>query len=273
MPVGLVVTDLDGTLLGSERQLSAVDRQTLVELGRLGITRVVATGRSLFSARRVLDESFPIDFLAHTSGAGIVSWPLGHELRVRHMAPTAAAELTLALMARELDFMLHRAIPNNHRFYLRRTGRPNADFERRVQLYAAYAEALHGPLADGEPMCQGLVIEPATSASCYTELRDALSAFQVIRTTSPLDGRSTWIEIFPAGVSKADAAAWLRERERREQCLSVAVGNDFNDLELLEWADLAFVVDNSPAELRQRYTTVASNDEGGFSEAVRRALS
>jgi hydroxymethylpyrimidine pyrophosphatase-like HAD family hydrolase len=273
MPVGMIVTDLDGTLLGSGRQLSAVDRETLVQLGRLGITRVVATGRSLFSARRVLDESFPIDYLAHTSGAGIVSWPLARELRVRHMPATAAAELAAALMARELDFMLHHAIPNNHHFYLHRGGRANADFERRVQLYADYAEALPVPLLHRRPMCQGLVIEPSPGASCYASLRDALPAFQVIRTTSPLDGSSTWIEIFPAGVSKADAAAWLVEREGREQSLSVAVGNDFNDLDLLAWADLAFVVGNAPAELRGRYATVASNDEGGFSEAVERALS
>lgn len=272
MPVGMVVTDLDGTLLGSDRQLSAADRQTLVRLGRLGITRVVATGRSLFSARRVIDESFPIDFLAHTSGAGIVSWPAQRELRVQHMTATAAAELAAALIARELDFMLHHAIPDNHRFYLHRAGRANADFERRVQLYESHAEPLHMPWASREPMCQALVIDPAPSASCFFMLRDALPAFQVIRTTSPLDGSSTWIEIFPAGVSKADAAAWLREREGRGNELRVAIGNDFNDLDLLDWAERAFVVSNAPAELRQRFATVASNDAGGFSEAVRRAL-
>jgi hydroxymethylpyrimidine pyrophosphatase-like HAD family hydrolase len=142
-----------------------------------------------------------------------------------------------------------------------------------VQLYAAYAESLQVPFARGEQMCQGLVIEPSASASCYASLREALPAFQVIRTTSPLDGSSTWIEIFPAGVSKAEAAAWLREREGRGQSLSVAIGNDFNDLDLLDWADLAFVVSNAPAELRDRYATVASNDDGGFSDAVTRALS
>jgi HAD superfamily hydrolase (TIGR01484 family) len=273
MPVGMVVTDLDGTLLGSDRQLSAADRDALVHLGRLGITRVVATGRSLFSARRVMDESFPIDFLAHTSGAGIVSWPAQRELRVRHMAAASAAELAAALIARQLDFMLHHAIPDNHRFYLHRTGRSNADFERRVRLYEAHAESLRLPWVSRAPMCQALVIEPAPSAHCFSMLREALPAFQVIRTTSPLDGSSTWIEIFPAGVGKGDAAAWLLERERRGTALSVAIGNDYNDLELLEWADRAFVVSNAPAELRERYTAVASNDAGGFSEAVRQVLS
>jgi hydroxymethylpyrimidine pyrophosphatase-like HAD family hydrolase len=52
----------------------------------------------------------------------------------------------------------------------------------------------------------------------------------------------------------------------------LAVGNDYNDLELLDWADHAFVVANAPAELCARYALVASNDEAGFSEAVRIAL-
>jgi hydroxymethylpyrimidine pyrophosphatase-like HAD family hydrolase len=52
----------------------------------------------------------------------------------------------------------------------------------------------------------------------------------------------------------------------------MAVGNDYNDLELLDWAEHAFVVGNAPAELRARYATVASNDDAGFSEAVRIAL-
>lgn len=272
MSAGMVVTDLDGTLLGSRHQLSDTDRQTLVELGRLGVIRVVATGRSLFSARRVLDESFPIDFLAHTSGAGIVSWPDQRVLRVRHMPAPAAAELGAELMARELDFMLHHAIPDNHRFYMHRSGRPNPDFERRVRLYSAHAQALAVPLASDQVMCQGLVIEPAPSSGCHAALCEALPAFQVIRTTSPLDGSSTWIEIFPLGVSKAEAASWLEERAGIGRLPSVAIGNDFNDLDLLEWADLAFVVGNAPEELRERYSVVASNDASGFTQAVRRAF-
>lgn len=268
----MVVTDLDGTLLGSERQLSERDRRTLLELGRRGIARVVATGRSLFSARRVLAPDFPIDFIAHSSGAGISSWPDQRELRVHHMAAPLAAELIGELVARQLDFMLHRAIPDNHRFYAHRSGGTNLDFERRVQLYATYAEPLRLPFVSGAAMCQGLVIAPASSPGVYAALRDALSAFQVIRATSPLDGCSTWVEIFPPGVSKAQAASWLRHHQGLAHTSSVAVGNDYNDVDLLDWADLAYVTENAPAELRGRYAAVASNDKSGFSEAVSRAL-
>jgi hypothetical protein len=126
-------------------------------------------------------------------------------------------------------------------------------------------------------MCQAVLIEPSPPPGAQAELEAALPAFRVIRATSPLDGTSTWFEVFPRGVGKAAAAAWLlqelevlRPRAAAEHCVCVAVGNDYNDMDLLEWADFGFVVGNAPEDLRRRYPSVGSNRESGFSDAVRR---
>ena len=272
MALGIVVSDLDGTLLDSQRQLSPADRRTLLELGELGVVRVVATGRSLFSALRVIGDDWPIDFLVHASGAGISHWPSRELVKVEHMAPAAALDLALRLEARGLDFMLHHAVPENHRCLLHRTARQNRDFERRVELYASYMQPFARPLSVTEPMCQAVVIDPAPSPGSYPELSRELSDFSVIRTTSPLDGEATWIEVFPPGVCKSAAAHWLHQQRAPAGSRSLAVGNDYNDLDLLEWADLACVVANAPADLCARYRAVASHDASGFSEAVRHAL-
>jgi len=273
VPLGIVVSDLDGTLLDSHRCLSDADRGTLLKLGERGVVRVVATGRSLFSALRVVADDWPIDFLVHASGAGISHWPSRELVKVEHMQAPAAQALALHLQARGLDFMLHRAVPENHRCYLHRTARENHDFDRRVELYADYMQPFARPLAIAEPMCQAVVIDPAPSPGIYPELRRELSEFSVIRTTSPLDGTATWIEVFPGGVCKSAAARWLRQTRARAAGRSLAVGNDYNDLDLLDWADLGCVVANAPAELATRYLRVASNDASGFTEAVELALS
>jgi len=59
----MIITDLDGTLLTRERTVSNNDINTLVDLGKLNIPRIIATGRSVLSAKRVLSDNFPIDFL------------------------------------------------------------------------------------------------------------------------------------------------------------------------------------------------------------------
>ena len=48
----------------------------------------------------------------------------------------------------------------------------------------------------------------------------------------------------------------------------VAVGNDTDDRDLLEWARHAYVVANAAASLQRCYTVVASNDDQGFAEAM-----
>jgi len=272
VPLGIVVTDLDGTLLGSRHQLAEADRRTLLELGRRRILRVVSTGRSLHSALSVLPEDLPIDYLCHSSGAGIMRWADRHPLRSVNMAYAEAALLADELVRRELCFMLHFAIPDSHYFHLHRGKKPVPDFERRVARYAPFASPLSLPLAGPRDMSQALVIEPPQSGVVYAELVQALPGFQVIRTTSPFDGASTWIEIFPRGVNKASAAAWLLETVVGAGLECLAVGNDYNDLELLAWADHAFVVGNAPVDLLARFASVSSNDAAGFSAAVQRVL-
>jgi hydroxymethylpyrimidine pyrophosphatase-like HAD family hydrolase len=269
--LGIVVSDLDGTLLDSQHQLSAANRSALIELGQRGVVRVVATGRTLFSALRVVREDFPIDFLVCSSGAGICRWPSRELIQAQHMSAEAALRLARLLGARGLDFMLHHAIPDNHRCWFHRTARSNDDFERRRQLYASYMLPFGSLEEITGPMCQAVVIEPPPGLGCYLALRRELSEYSVLRATSPLDGASTWIEVFPAGVCKSAAAGWLQQAQA-PGTRSLAVGNDYNDVDLLDWADLGCVVGNAPAELRARYRRVASHDASGFSEAVRLAL-
>jgi hydroxymethylpyrimidine pyrophosphatase-like HAD family hydrolase len=49
---------------------------------------------------------------------------------------------------------------------------------------------------------------------------------------------------------------------------TAAIGNDYNDQDLLEWAALGFVVENTPAELKTPFLQVASNNDGGVADAV-----
>ena len=100
------------------------------------------------------------------------------------------------------------------------------------------------------------------------ELRADLPRCHVVRTTSPLDGQSMWIEIFPLGVSKASGCALIAERYGLTPEEVMGIGNDFNDLDMLDWVGSAFVVANSPPEMRAKYRVVSSHEESGLSESV-----
>ena len=145
----MLVTDLDGTLLDSSGCLRAEEHGTLLELAARGVLRVVATGRNLHSARHVMTPDFPVDYLVFASGAGIMDW---REQRLLAASSLAAEEVQRArdcLMDLELDFMLHHAVPDNHRFHWFSHGRPNADFDRRRARYSDFAEAWTPGCEDG----------------------------------------------------------------------------------------------------------------------------
>ena len=268
----LVVTDLDGTLLDSASRLSDVNRQTLETLGCNGVVRAVATGRSLYSARLVMHEYFPVDYLAFSSGAGIVSWPDGRLLRSPEMDPGLVSRLVERLRDLGLDFMVQHAAPDSHRFHFVRSSQRNVDFERRIERYRRYARPLHDGVAAEFRVSQFVVIEPPKADSHLELLMREFESVHVVRTTSPLDHASTWIELFPDGVSKGHASDWIRERYAIDSTRTVAVGNDYNDLDMLEWAAHAYVVSNAPPSMRERFAVVRANDNEGFTDAVRRFL-
>ena len=72
--IRLIATDLDGTLLKSDKSISEKDWKTLEYLASKQIVRVAATGRSLFKVKQVLPENAPFDFIVFSSGAGIYDW-------------------------------------------------------------------------------------------------------------------------------------------------------------------------------------------------------
>ncbi len=265
----VVFADLDGTLLDADQTLSKRNRATLVDLESRGVMRVVITGRSLLSCDRVIDGAFPIDVLVTSSGAGIFNHS---PRRLLHAFGLSASEIETAvgvLQQLDMDFMVHAPVPDNHRFRWYRAETRNPDFDRRLSLY----EGHHEPLDLTDPLPQSgaqlLAICKAASAEAQHEtLRRYLPEHNVIRTTSPLDHESTWFEIFPKTVGKAQAAQWICTHLDLAAERALAIGNDFNDVDMLRWAPVAHVVSNSPSALTQEFHTVADHQDAGFTEAV-----
>lgn len=270
---GLFVCDFDGTLLRSDRSFADEDLAALNRLGELGIVRAIATGRSIYSINTVSISNLPVDFIIFSSGAGINRHPDGMLIRRTGLEAHQVNQAIHILQTNKLDFMVHRPIPDNHAFSYFESTNDNADFKRRIEIYHQFAKPLDTD-ANGFHMATQLlaVVPPDDTRPWIQTLREALPDFNIIQTTSPLDGRSTWIEIFPVAVSKSLAAAWLAEAFHLDINSVLSVGNDYNDLDLLEWAGSSFAVSNSPPDLTDRFPTVASNDECGVAEAITRWL-
>jgi hydroxymethylpyrimidine pyrophosphatase-like HAD family hydrolase len=257
---GLFVTDLDGTLLRN-RRYSPRDVDALKRAGEAGWVRCVATGRNLYSARQAMDPGLPLDYLLFSTGAGVLPWPDGPVVSSGELSASEAAAAFEEMRCRALDFMVHAPVPDNHHFVYFPLGGNGPDFRRRVERYAAFARRGNADAYSARTASQLLaIVGKEAGMELFSDLRSRLANVNVIRTTSPLDGVSTWIEVFPAEISKGIAVRRLAKQLGLDGGGVVAVGNDYNDEDMLESADRAFVVHDAPIDLRDRFTVLESDN-------------
>ncbi len=261
----IVATDVDGTLFRSDRTVSNTDLDTLRNLHEQGICTVLATGRSIWSFTNLAGDDFPVDYLVFSCGAGIMDWKNKEVIFKTGIDAHGIEKIKEYLNKLNADFCIHDSIPQNHYFYPYRSGSINPDFEKRVATYLPFEKKVD----DITFATQILAIFPGDDhQQLISEADRALSDFRIIRSTSPVDNRSLWMEIYQKGVSKADGIAHIADIYHIQHQDIMAVGNDYNDVDMLDWAGQGFITANSPEDLKKKYINVPSNNENGFTKAV-----
>lgn len=272
----MFVSDLDGTLFRSDRRFSNKDLDRLTLLGEMGITRVLATGRSVFSLLRSVPEPLPFDYLIFSTGLGIAHYPDSNQriIKSHGLTEEQTTEVTELFKELSLDFMIHDPLPHNHAFTFDYPSGNNPDFMTRIGFYENHYREMGNGGGKPGPSSQFITMVPAppSGLDLYHHIKERLDQFSVIKTTSPFDGKTMWIEVFPKNVSKGNAVLWLADRIGIDRKNIAAVGNDYNDEDLLEIAEKAYVVENAPEDLKRRFTVVSSNDNEGVSDAVMAAF-
>ena len=267
----ILISDLDRTLLKDNNSISERNLNALRKIRDNGIVAVIATGRNIFSAQKVINSNFPIDYLIFSSGAGIIDWKTGEIIFKSQLNHKEIKDILNLFLEHDLDFMIHDEIPNNHYFQYQKTNKINPDFQRRLGIYKNFATPLEIPLIK-KTASQFIAILGKDSKQKFEQIKVKINNLSVIRATSPLDHSTIWLEVLPSNISKSHSTAWLCDKMEILQENSVGIGNDFNDLDLLNWTNKSFVVDNSPDELKKKFTVTLSNEENGFAEVMEKLL-
>jgi len=265
----MVITDLDGTLLNDKKEVSLLDMKSLFWLGENNIIRVIATGRNYFSVNSVIKSNFPIDYLIFSSGAGIIDWKKKQLLHAQYIHSNEVKSISKILLNHDVDFMIHEIIPDNHKFVYHKTRNSNLDFERRITIYKDFATELNPLTETYRNACQILAVLP-NNIELFESIKEKFTDLKIIRTTSPLDGNSIWMEIFPETVSKGHSVDWLCKKIRIHQSKTISLGNDYNDIDMLDYSAESYIVSNAPDDLKLKYKVCKSNQESPFYDVVSR---
>jgi hydroxymethylpyrimidine pyrophosphatase-like HAD family hydrolase len=263
--VKIIFVDFDGTIKPTGGRVGKPDITAMKKIGQLGIIRVVATGRGLFSFQRDYPEDFELDYLLFSSGVGLCPWNKGPGplMLTKSFTSEDRDRALKACLTLKRGFYAFEAPPNCHRHVFRYPDGypPTTGFLSRLRSYVQYCEA-YQPDRDLGPRSEFLICAPTEEMpevrARFEELCPGLST---MCSSSPFGDDSQWMEIFPFGVNKGETAKYLTSRLDLTADKALALGNDFNDLDLLKWAGIGLVTSNAPPELRKLFPNVPSANE------------
>ncbi|WP_158750663.1 Cof-type HAD-IIB family hydrolase [Acidobacterium sp. S8] len=285
-PVKLIAIDIDGTLLPSAAAgvvISERNRQALRQAESAGIEIVIATGRrQAYSAPLIEPIGLKPETVLITSN-GTVTRTLADERMQRTLLPVETA--------RELCGALRR-FGGTTVFTFDRDGQGELVVESLQQVHARiqlWVDAnrpwieeirpLERAFDSGESPVQGMVcgtIDEMNRAETWLSESPLAEKIEMHQTQYPARNLSI-LDILPPGCSKGVALAKLAELRGLKPEEIMAIGDNFNDLEMLKLAGHPVVMGNAAPELllmaRELGWSIApTNDEDGVAQVVEDVL-
>jgi Cof subfamily protein (haloacid dehalogenase superfamily) len=278
-PIRLLALDIDGTLTDLNFQVPARNIAALQAAHDAGIEIMLATGRRHDYALPIAQElGFPI-WLISSNGALIRS-SAGETFFTDRLPARTAAELIQYMDEFRghavLTFDRAANVPGNDSLILESADELNNTVSRWLQVNRPYIKFV-------SPLENALTEDPLQAMYCgrvalMEGLQKRLSQAEFLEKITVLktqyDHRDLCIlDILNRECSKGHALRrWAEQRGiPREQVM--AIGDNHNDLEMLEFAGVAVVMGNASHELKQNgWMVTGSNEESGVAQAVEEIL-
>lgn len=266
----LYVTDLDGTLLNSNDQISQYSIQIINGLVAKGMQFTYATARSLVSASVVAEGlSTTIPVIAY-NGALIIHPDTGEVISSLSFTREETNDAIGILREYGGNPLVYAYVDGVERVsYL--MGRENDGIRRYLDVRKG--DRRFRPVQEEESLYQGDIFY----FTCIADREELLPLYEIFvrddrfRTTlqQELYRPEYFLEIMPKKASKAEAIKRLKEIWHCGKVVSF--GDAVNDIPMFEVSDECYAVANAVQELKDRATAViASNDEDGVAKWLER---
>jgi hypothetical protein len=270
----MIAMDLDGTLLDSNAKVSEENARAIAEAQSRGIEIVLVTGRRFDFARPIAD-SLPCDLHFIVNNGAMIKSQSG-VTDLRHLLPGATARRVLEATE---EFRSGAAVvfdrPRENQVMMER---PDWDhpvrgrYLRRNREYIGLISPLTDCLNGTDPIQVGYADNCKNLRAAMKLLQELPIANEYTLALTEYESRDLSIlDVLKRGVSKGSALAeWTKRRGiAREELM--AVGDNWNDREMLEFAGLPIVMGNAVPELKTRgWAVTLTNDENGVAEAIRK---
>jgi Cof subfamily protein (haloacid dehalogenase superfamily) len=271
-PVRLLAIDIDGTLLNSQFQVSDANLEALRRAHDRGVEIVLTTGRRHRFALPIAEKLGFHLWLISSNGA--ITRSSQGELFHRDLLPGPVAHSLITYMHR---FRAHTILT----FDLEAPGAVVVENSEELNSSISRWMEVNRPyIREVSPLEAALVSDPVQAMFCggiarMNEAAAHLAAFTqfseiTLLKTEYVARNLCILDVLNRACSKGHALRrWASHRGlAREQVM--AIGDNYNDVEMLEYAGVPFIMGNACEQLKQNgWPVTASNDDNGVAAALR----
>lgn len=268
----IIALDIDGTLLNSCGRVSERTYKSVQRAAEEGAVILVATGRRFFTAKqRVLQLELPNMLLAVHNGA--ILKQLSGELLYHRLLPRETAQQVVEV-AKEMGLcpVVFAGVDDEAAILVEDYGDKLDSWEkgylRENHRFLCEVDNLSTDLPDDviEVICVVPTVNLHQLAEVFEERLNGEVKSIVVTTT---DWQRAFIGLTSPDVSKREPLRFLAENGNIDQTEIIAIGDNYNDLEMLEFAGVGVVMENAVPALKQMgFHVTASNDEDGIAKAL-----
>ncbi len=240
--------DLDGTLIDHTETISSGILSELARVNKLGCEVVACTGRTRFTAEHIIRQ-FPFEprYVVTSNGGAALDLCASEPIMVRRLDIHEAHFLVGALVEAGITpYVYEDAVvpgveyarvlyPHGHAvgpFAHAPRYRPQVHIHNSLPFHPISVSAF-GPATVLRPLAAALI----------KEIGDHIS---VIQSGS---GTNWGIELFSHGVNKCEGMKVVLRRLGLQQHETMAIGDHFNDIEMLQWAHIGVAMGNAQPEI------------------------
>jgi len=261
MDIALVISDVDGTLVTTDKRLTPATIAAVRRLEAAGIGFTVASSRPPVGMKGLVAElglRLPIGAF---NGTTIVGPDLASISQV--LIPAGAArEAAERLSHGSVDVWVFA----RGAWSLRDPAAAYVDLERRTLGVGPEVVADLSPLLDEAQKVVGVSSDPDRLAALETTLAAALGGRATVHRSQPY-----YLDVTPPGIDKGSFVEAMARRLGISPQAIMTLGDGANDIAMFARSGLSIAMGNASLDVRHAASAVtAGNDADGFAEAITR---
>jgi Cof subfamily protein (haloacid dehalogenase superfamily) len=260
--IRLIALDLDGTLIGSDLVVRPRVREAIGCARERGAEVTIVTGRMFAAARpfaNVLGITGP---MVCYQGAAVYDAGSGATLRETPVQP----EVTAQVLAWAHEHGVHAQCYADDKLYVDEINRFSKSYTDLARVEPVLVPSLSAEFAH-RPTIKLVLVDEAERAEQHLGALRALLGERAYLTRSHRE----FVEIIDPAVNKGEALRFVSERYGVPLDETLAVGDAWNDVPLLDAAGIGVAMGSAPPELLSRADAVVSDvAHDGVAEAIER---